>query len=618
MNIKRVYKKYFIYIFSLGLVLAQANSLQAKNIIDLTHILAKEIKLPKVQRTRMRPVADRSLSFADTYNETSEEVVKTAGTTEKFWTRNIATGKFEQITAILRYVGKHAYIYVQDTQDVDIDSIKNVAKQFDEIIYPTNTSYFGLEWSPGIDRDRRISLLMCDIQDGYADPDDPYAAGYFFAGDEMYQKDFPTHSKTKSNEREILYLDTYPCNPDDEDYMEIVAHEFQHMIHYNQDKEEETWVNEGCSQIAPVLCGFAPPGHYKLLKDKADRSLNYWATWDPLPDYGQVYIWNEFILNRVLTDESSKKQFFQTLTSCENDSIAGYIEAFKNTSTNFSDAFTAFSITNHINDPMLEGGRYSYSQPKLANFRLPPIEEINAFPTKLHDSVNVWSSDSIYADLSTLKEKLTVSFSGYKRFLGPTYPYFKVAAIQQDSSKQKLPKINFMKMSENPKDKNRLIGKVEILPNQGYDNLTIVIMAMAPEKYDDTDYTPASAFIYDVFFTPEKLPEANMLVRARNSSINFDKFVKDLLSSYENPDIESAIALQSQLANMLLKTVKNEVEEQNFTTVDSFIKAAKGESSKVLKPFAREIATILRFELQQNPNTDSKAIQLRIEKLLAI
>lgn len=592
-----------------GLTVARPAFADLTNRIDATHILAREYELPK-----QGVGAAAGVAYADGQTDI-RRVRRTAapkqlGQKETFWTNNIASGKFEQITATLRAIGKHCHVFVQDTQTVDQSAITRVQKQFDEQIYPVNTGHFGSENKPGLDGDPRITLLMLDIQDGYANPNDGYVAGYFFAGDQMLQSEFESHSRVKSNEREILYLDTYPCDPKASDYLEIVAHEFQHMIHHNLDRDEVTWVNEGCSQIAPVFCGFRPPGHYKLLKDDPDRSLNNWAKWNPMPDYGQVYLWNQFIVDHCLPDAASRSGFFKTLVAGKKKSIGGYINALKGINRSFSDTFTDFSIANRINDPRLAKGRYAYTQSALKKFRLPPTKHVKTFPQKVSDSVYVWGSDSIFADISNVASRLKISFSGYRRSIGSTQPYFRLAAILQDSTGIQTPKITFFNLDVNPADKNRLIGSIEVNCDGSYDALNIVIMALAPEEVDDATYMPASGFIYDLNF---EVVEAIANASRGTHNLDMNAFIEAVNHAASDYSVAN-IRMREHYANLLIRTVKRDIEMGSLTTVDSFIESASG--NQHLAPFARDISgMLLFFRNQQSSVFSDEDLQNRIEML---
>ncbi len=579
--------------------------------IDATHILAREYELPQ------RALAPGGISFADSQHDIRTvrrtPVAKKLGQKETFWANNVASGKFEQITATLRAIGKNCHIFLEDGRTVPQTAIARIQKQFDEQIYPVNTINFGSENKPGLDGDPKITLLMLDIQDGYTNSTDGCVAGYFFAGDQMLQAEFESHSKVKSNEREILYLDTYPCDPAADDYLEIVAHEFQHMIHHNQDRDEVTWVNEGCSQIAPVFCGFRPPGHYKLLKDDPDRSLNNWAKWNPMPDYGQVYLWNQFIVDHCLPDAASRASFFKALTSSKKKSIGGYIAALKGVNRSFSDTFTDFTIANRINDKRLANGRYAYKQSVLQKFKLPPSKHVKTFPAKVSDSVYVWGSDAIFADIANVASRLKISFSGYRRFIGASHPYFKLAAIMQDSTGIQPPKITFFNLDVNPADKNRLIGAIEVNCDGSYDGLSIVIMALAPEEIDDATYMPASGFIYDLNF---EIVEAIANAVRGTHSLDMNAFI-DTVNNAADEYTVANIRMREHYANLLIRTIKRDIEKGSLATVDSFIESA-GSNAK-LTPFARDISgMLLFFKNQQNSVFSDEELQNRIEMLQTV
>ncbi|HNX74164.1 MAG TPA: hypothetical protein PLM07_02640 [Candidatus Rifleibacterium sp.] len=580
--------------------------------IDATHILAREYELPT---GAFAPGSGVAMADGQTSirNVRRVAVPKKLGQKETFWVNNIAAGKFEQITATLRAIGKYCHVYLEDGRETPQAAIQKVQKQFDAQIYPVNTACFGPENNPGLDGDPKVSLLMLDIQDGYTNPNDGYVAGYFFAGDQMRQADFESYSKVKSNEREILYLDTYPSDPNAADYLEIVAHEFQHMIHNNLDRDEVTWVNEGCSQIAPVFCGFAPPGHYKLLKEDPDRSLNNWAKWNPMPDYGQVYLWNQFIVDHCLPDATSRAAFFKALVSSKKKSIGGYIDAMKTINRSFSDTFTEFTIANRVNDKRLAQGRYAYRQSVLQKFKLPPSKHINTFPVKVSDSVYVWGSDSIFADIANLASRLKISFSGYRRFMGPTYPDFKLAAILQDSTGIQPPKLTFFKLDINPADKNRMIGSIEVNCDGTYDGLTVVVMALAPEDVDDASYMPASGFIYDLNFEV-----GAAIANAVRGTHNLDMaaFIDSVNGAGDDYTVAN-IRMREHYANLLIRTVKRDIEKGSLATVDSFIESA-GNNAR-LAPFARDISgMLLFFKNQQNSVFSDEDLQNRIEILSSL
>ena len=65
-----------------------------------------------------------------------------------------------------------------------------------------------------------------------------------------------------SNEHEMFYvnLDTMADSIGTPYYEGVLAHEFQHMVQWYVDSNEDTWLNEGLSELATMLTGYGPSG----------------------------------------------------------------------------------------------------------------------------------------------------------------------------------------------------------------------------------------------------------------------------------------------------------------------------------------------------------------------
>lgn len=130
-----------------------------------------------------------------------------------------------KVNAVLRHVGDKAVFYVDEDwwssqaskEDAD-NYIAALSDEFDKVIYPRLTQVYGQEWSPGIDNEFKITVLLSRLQGG--------AGGYFNPTDESHM--------AGSNEREMIYL-----NVDFLNSLRIrgyLAHEFQHLISFYQEK----------------------------------------------------------------------------------------------------------------------------------------------------------------------------------------------------------------------------------------------------------------------------------------------------------------------------------------------------------------------------------------------
>ena len=179
------------------------------------------------------------------------------GDKAQFWVSNSDTQKHFQVTAELRYVTDHVAMWVEQGVRMNQRDLEASADRFEQKTYPTNREFFGSEWTPGVDNDVRLNILHAR---GMGDT----VAGYYSSADE-----YSRQVNEYSNEREMFYVsaDSGNAKPNSEFYDGTLAHEFQHMIHWANDRNEDSWVNEGMSELASYLNGFDPGGiEYRLCR----------------------------------------------------------------------------------------------------------------------------------------------------------------------------------------------------------------------------------------------------------------------------------------------------------------------------------------------------------------
>lgn len=225
--------------------------------------------------------------------------------------------------------------------------------EFDTNIYPTVTGVFG-EPLPRGDEGKAVWTLLFNIRDeAYYDPDaESYIAGYFSAGE------------SADNNKNIMHIDTYDwlnrVGPDAARpylYEGIFAHEFQHLVHFDHDPDEPSWVDEGCADLAGYLCGYGHwDGHIMYyLAYHMFTSLTFWGS--QLEDYGQVYLFALYLFEKF-----GGELFFSTLV---NEQANG-IEGIENTlsalgySESFDQIFDRWSIALYLDDETICGGKYGF------------------------------------------------------------------------------------------------------------------------------------------------------------------------------------------------------------------------------------------------------------------
>jgi hypothetical protein len=184
------------------------------------------------------------------------------GDEEQFWVADIDNDKVFQVTAVLEALTARLYLWVEKGARFDRDALERSAAQFDNRTYPSNHRLFGSEWSPGVDGDSRLHIL-------YAGGLGRSIAGYYLSKDQVSSLAHPY-----SNEREMFYanLDTLQLGSSYHDGM--LAHEFQHMIHWNLDRNEELWLNEGLAVLAAHRIGSGSGGVEQAFLGRPDIQLN--------------------------------------------------------------------------------------------------------------------------------------------------------------------------------------------------------------------------------------------------------------------------------------------------------------------------------------------------------
>ena len=211
-----------------------------------------------------------------------------------FWAADFTNNSLQCVCANLIDTGTHSRIFAENTFSLTPADVAWVKSAFDNDIYPADTANFGSEPNPGIDGDPLITILLMNIRDGYNGTTvKSYTAGYFDPGNE-----YPLTANPYSNRREMFYMNINPNLPLTQTaFNTTLAHEFQHMIHWEQkihlrNLDDDIWLNEAMSEIAPTfLYGRNCSRIYTYERDPS----NSLTTWNgDIFDYGIVYMWSEY------------------------------------------------------------------------------------------------------------------------------------------------------------------------------------------------------------------------------------------------------------------------------------------------------------------------------------
>ena len=208
------------------------------------------------------------------------------GDREKFWVLDLEPVRSFQVQATLRHVTLRLYLWVQDDLNVPQESLEQSAQIFDERLYPTVRSYFGSERSPGIDNDVRLTVLHARFAG---------ATGYFSSSDQ-----YPSALVPYSNQREMFYINPEQAEPGSSAYEGTLAHEFEHMVHWHADPNEDAWINEGAAELAMYLCGYSRDFRIRAFADIPDTPLTQWEVQDNrlAVHYGAAFLFMDYLAER--------------------------------------------------------------------------------------------------------------------------------------------------------------------------------------------------------------------------------------------------------------------------------------------------------------------------------
>lgn len=287
-------------------------------------------------------------------------VSRVVGETGPFWVTNVETNENTEVTATLRYVTPHVYFWIQDGVSYDEDEMKALVDEFENKIYPTNREFFGNEWSPGIDGDEHIYILYARGLGGSI-------AGYFSSADSVHPL---VHEYSNAHEMFLFNADNTFLG--DEFTYGVLAHEFQHMIHWNQDVNETSWLNEGSSELAAFLNGYDTGGFDWLYINNPDLQLNDWPNDQSAtsPHYGAGFLFMTYFLDRF--GEQATKSLVKDPAN-GLDSVEDVLREIRAVDPQTGQPITAddffvdWAVTNFLLDDTVADGRYIYKRYPGAN-----------------------------------------------------------------------------------------------------------------------------------------------------------------------------------------------------------------------------------------------------------
>lgn len=335
------------------------------------------------------------------------------GDQKNFWAFNNDTNQPYQLVAKLGCERDHLYFWVGEDVRYKENELQALCDAFELKIYPTNREFFGSEWSPGVDNDPHVYVLFAKGMG---------SVGGYFSSSDSYLPDVHQYS----NAHEIIFISAdYNSLSDDYTYG-VLAHEFQHMIHFHQDSNEDGWVNEGFSELAALLNSYNPGGMDYVFLNDPDWQLNTWPveSYQTRPSYGASFLFVTYILERF------GENVTQQLVNAPENGFAGVDAVFKQNEINSDESnksltseefFADWVIANYLNDKSVGDGRFAYNYYKEAD-TAGPTESFNTCSSDWQQrTVSQFGTDYILVQCSS---PFQVEFEGSTMVdLLPVMPY---------------------------------------------------------------------------------------------------------------------------------------------------------------------------------------------------
>ncbi len=301
----------------------------------------------------------------------------------------------------IRGVGDNVFVVVDDDEwnvdGMDQTAVDRIVDHFenqsvgqfpDQGIWDLNTSHFG-DPPNNLDGQERIFLLYYRF--------DMSADGFFWVFDQ-----YPDGSTAwASNEADVIYMATDNGDPGGNYMLAVMAHEFQHLIQFNTDENEDTWVNEGLSELAMWL--FGHPDNISGFSQNTDNSLITWnGAW---ADYIKTYLWTLYMY-----EQFGGQALINDVSHNPANGMEGYRSSIEHLGGNpdMGDILGDWSLANYLHDTSIGDGRYGYVGDTLPLFWAWRIH--SSTPASGMGTISGWAGESMR--LLNLDDPLSINFDG--------------------------------------------------------------------------------------------------------------------------------------------------------------------------------------------------------------
>jgi len=319
------------------------------------------------------------------------------------------------------------------------DQVAYMLQEFENNIYPTDTSYFGdpdfhdgsnsaLSPTRYYEETGRSVVLVSNIRDQnwheYGPPPYPYyVIGFYSSTIEFY------------TDRNVISIDAYDwehrVGPEGYEWIPgvyvnrpytlegTIAHEYQHLIHADRIPGDSSYMNEGCSMYAEVLCGYGVSwDHVNSFLYTPDNSLTKWGDQGDiniLADYGASTLWAIYLNDNYSPPGDTFLHHYMEAGIPADYGINAALAYFGYDKT-FNDVYYEWNLANYLHSHLRSP--YGYKSIDMNPEANPDIISLNIHKMKLQYPKNVQTISFFGSDFGT-----TETILGYDTGVVDLAPY---------------------------------------------------------------------------------------------------------------------------------------------------------------------------------------------------
>jgi hypothetical protein len=274
---------------------------------------------------------------------------------------------YMDVQATLRAVSEHLLVFVQDKVAIAPEAISATVETFETKTLPILEATFGPMPAPG-----RITVFSGQV---------PGVGGYFSSSDLT-----PASLTPNSNERVMVYMNSDVIRPGQPGFDGVLAHEVQHFLHWLSHPQQDSWLNEGASELAMVLTGHAQASPVRSYLRRLETPVTGWAERpiDAVPHYGAASLivrylgfragGNDRLRAIIRTPGVSTQVVDRYLSTPAPELPTGHPPR----PSTFDDLFADFITATALDDPRVVDGRFAFGKDPILSEKPAPAERLDA------------------------------------------------------------------------------------------------------------------------------------------------------------------------------------------------------------------------------------------------